>query len=56
MSKEKIELTKSLKNLFKKLKIEKGANIMIHSNSAGILQFWLSREDKKISYKILRAQ
>ena len=45
-------LKKKLEKLFKKLKIKRGSNVMLHSNSAGILQYALSKRNKSKFYKI----
>ena len=43
MSKKK--LNKKLNSLFKNLKIKKGDKIIIHSNIAGLLQFYLTKRE-----------
>jgi aminoglycoside 3-N-acetyltransferase len=52
MSKKNI--TKKIENLFNKLKIKKGDNIFIHSNSAGILQFGNNKDNLNILFEVLK--
>ena len=50
MSKKNIK--KEIENLFNKLKIKKGDNILIHSNSAGILQFGSNKKNLNVLFQV----
>ena len=52
MSKKNIK--KEIENLFNKLKIKKGDNILIHSNSAGILQFGSNKKNLNVLFQVLK--
>ena len=52
MSKKNIK--KEIEKIFNKLKIKKGDNILIHSNSAGILQFGSNKKNLKILFQVLK--
>ena len=51
MSKKKIFKNK-IENLFKSLKISRGDNVLIHSNSAGVHQFLDNKRDKNLKFFI----
>ena len=51
MSKKNIK--KEVEKLFQKLKIKKGDNVLIHSNSAGILQFGGDKKNLNILFHFL---
>ena len=51
MSKKEIFKNK-IENLLKNLKISRGDNILVHSNSAGIHQFFNERKKKNLKFFI----
>ena len=50
----KTNIKKEIDLLFKKLNIKKGDNILIHSNSAGILQYGKDNKNLNIFFQVLR--
>ena len=56
MSKKNIILKKKLKKLLNKLEIKKGSRILLHSNSAGFLQFIKTTKSFDTFFKILIKQ
>lgn len=53
MSKKEKILKKNLKDLFFKLKIKKGSKIILHSNTAGLLQLSNSKKSFDIFFQLL---
>ena len=53
MSKKEKILKKSLKDLFFKLKIKKGSKIILHSNTAGLLQLSNSKKSLDFFFQLL---
>ena len=52
MSKKNIILKKKIEELLNKLKIKKGSKVLLHSNSAGLLQFLKKTQSLDIFFKI----
>ena len=49
----KKNIKKEINNLLKNLKIQKGDNVLIHSNSAGILQYGKNKKNLGIFFEVL---